>query len=45
MTLPEWRIRPGRDSDGPLLAGFRCADRAHPWQAEVENFIQKQLFD
>lgn len=45
MTPPDWLIRAGRAADRSLLSSFCCADAAHPWQTEVEQFIQKQLLD
>lgn len=45
MTKPEWRIRTGQARDRELLASFSCANPAHAWEAEVEQFIQKQLLD
>ncbi|XVU21128.1 hypothetical protein ACQPZJ_28090 [Actinoplanes sp. CA-054009] len=45
MTRPEWLIRPGGPDDRELLGSFRCADPAHAWEDEVEQFIQKQLLE
>jgi hypothetical protein len=45
MSTPGWRIRSGTSDDRLLLDSFTCADRAVPWQAEVEQFIREQLID
>ena len=36
-----WRVRPAVQRDQKVLAAFRCADVAVPWQVEVEAFIQR----
>jgi len=40
QKLP-WRVRPAGKRDQKVLAAFRCADPAVPWQVEVEVFIQR----
>jgi hypothetical protein len=36
-----WRVRPAAKRDQKILAAFRCANPAVPWQVEVEVFIQR----
>jgi len=45
MKKSEWRVRLGGEPDRDLLASFTCADPAVPFQAEVEQFCQRQLLD
>lgn len=45
MTAIDWTIRAARADDRQALASFSCANRAIPWEAEVEDFIQKQALD
>jgi hypothetical protein len=43
MSTPQWRIRPGRPDDRQSLASFTYAYPDVPWQAEVEQFVQRHL--
>jgi GNAT superfamily N-acetyltransferase len=45
MSTPSWILRSARRSDGKLLSSFSCAELGVPWEAEVEEFIQNQLYD
>lgn len=45
MSQAEWRVRAARKTDRALLTHFTCADRTRPWEVEVEQFIQRSLFD
>lgn len=44
MSAPEWIVRPARASDRAALSAFSCARPGVPWEEEVEEFIQKQLW-
>jgi hypothetical protein len=37
------RVRPAAQRDQKVLAAFRCANPAVPWQVEVEVFIQRDV--
>jgi hypothetical protein len=47
VSTAEWTLRSVRNTrkDRKSLSAFACADLPIPWQAEVEDFVQTQLFD
>ncbi len=44
MSAPEWIVRPARASDRAALSAFSCARPGVPWEGEVEEFIQRPLW-
>lgn len=45
MSQGGWHVRAARKTDRALLTQFTCADGTRPWEVEVEQFIQRSLFD